>query len=149
MNAKMRRRLLLEVAIHESGHSVIARVLGLKADRATLCDFDGVARSYFEDNVIAVLAGRAASLELLGYASDYGCSCDDATAMRLLTAEGCFTPLLKRELMYARKLRQARKLIRAHWATVERVAQELLARETLSGEEIDRLMPGRRATSNQ
>jgi hypothetical protein len=131
------RRFRLEVAFHEAGHAVIARVLGLKAGRATLCDFDGVARSYFEDNVIAVLAGRAATEELLGYASDDGCSVDDATAVRLLTAENRY--------MYATALRQhrlvqAHKLIRAHAGAVERVARELLARVTLSGEEIDRLI---------
>jgi hypothetical protein len=135
-------RFLLEVAVHEAGHSVIARVLGLKAGRATLRDFDGVARSYFADHPVAVLAGRAATEVLLGYASDDGCSRDDAKARWLLTTENGH---IERELRYARTLRQARKLIRAHRGAVERVAQELLDRVTLSASEIDRLMPGRRA----
>jgi ATP-dependent Zn protease len=41
-----------------------------------------------------------------------------------------------------RTLRQARKLVRRHRGAVERVAHELLNRETLSGEEINRLMSG-------
>ena len=141
--ARLGRRILTEVAVHEAGHSVIARVLGLPAGTATLCDHDGVARSYFRDdgsiaNVLAVLAGRAASMELLGRACDYGCSIDDAFALRLLEAQG-------REPWYAKIVRRqvladTRALIRRHRAAVERVARALLERETLTAAEIDKLM---------
>jgi hypothetical protein len=138
------RQLLLEVAIHEAGHSVIARVVGLKAGPATIRD--GNAGSYFKDdgsidNVLAVLAGRAATLEILGRADDYGCSIDDAQAMTLLTT----SRFIEREPWYAKRVRQqcldqARALIRKHRAAVEAVADALLQRETLSGAEIDRMM---------
>jgi hypothetical protein len=100
----MNHRLLLEVAIHEAGHSVIARVLGLRAGGAALCDHDGVARAYFADdgsieNVLAVLACRAATEVLLGYASDSGCSVDDSQALALLEAGG-------REPWYAKVARR-------------------------------------------
>jgi ATP-dependent Zn protease len=135
-------RLLLEVAFHEAGHSVIARVLGLRSGRATLCDHDGVARAYFADdgsvdNVLAVLAGRAATEVILGYASDYGCSIDDDQALALLKAHG-------REPWYAKIVQRqclddARALIRRHRGAVERVADALLAKETLTAREIDAL----------
>jgi hypothetical protein len=123
---------------------VIARVLGLKTGRATICDFDGVARSYFEDdgsidNVLAVLAGRAAAEVILGRADDCGCSVDDDQALALLMAPGF------REPWYAKRVRQqcldqARDLIRKHRRAVEAVANALLERETLTAGEIDRLM---------
>jgi hypothetical protein len=55
--------------VHEAGHSVLARVLGLRAGRATIRDSDGRAKSYFSpgdsiDGVLAALAGRAATEEL-------------------------------------------------------------------------------------
>jgi hypothetical protein len=135
-----------EVAIHESGHSVVARVLGLSAGRATLCDHDGVARAYFSNgggiaSVLAILAGRAATEVLLRCADDYGCSGDDAKALELLMAGG----FIEREPRYARIVRRqclddAKCLIRKHRAAVERVAGNLLLNGTLSAGEIDRLM---------
>jgi ATP-dependent Zn protease len=131
-------RLLLEVAVHEAGHSVIARVVGLRSGRATLSDHDGVARAYFADdgslnNVVAVLAGRAATEVILGRASDYDCSIDDDIAKRMLAAKG-FVGFGMRTKLY-----DARALIRQHRAAVERVARALLVRGTLSGDEIDAL----------
>jgi hypothetical protein len=139
-------RLRLEVAIHEAGHSMIARILGLRSGRATLRDHDGGARAYFIpgdsiDGVLAVLGGRAASLELLGVADKYGCSGDDAAALEMLMAPG----IIEREPWYAKIVRrqllaQARGLVRKHRGAVERVAHALLERGTLSGREIDRII---------
>jgi ATP-dependent Zn protease len=136
----------LEVAYHEAGHSVLARVLGLRAGRATLRDRDGRAKSYFcpgdcIDGVLAVLGGRAASEELLGYADEFGCSTDDRAALELLMASG----IIEREPWYAKVVRrqllaQARDLIRKHRGAVERVAHALLDRGTLSGWEIDQII---------
>jgi hypothetical protein len=139
-------QLRLEIAIHEAGHSVAARVLGLKAGRATLCDYDGVARAYFSDregitSVMAILAGRAATLELLGCASDHGCSIDDAKALRLLLADGLRSSWRAR-YMWIDLLNDTRLLLRGHRhrRAVEAVANALLERETLSGREIDDLI---------
>jgi ATP-dependent Zn protease len=135
----------LEVAYHEAGHAVLARVLGLRSGRATLRDHDGRARAYLNpgdsiDGVLAVLGGRAATEELLGYADDFGCSTDDRRALALLMAPG----IIEREPWYAKIVRrqltaQARDLVRRHRGAIERVAHALLARGTLTGAEIDRL----------
>jgi hypothetical protein len=148
------QRLLLEIAIHEAGHAVIARALGIPAGRATMCDHDGVARCYFKDdgstgNVIAILAGRAATQVILGYASDFGCSFDDGKAANLLMADG--RDLREARIAFHECLGHAKCLIRClHRPAVERVARALLAKGDvarallakgeLSGAEIDKLM---------
>jgi ATP-dependent Zn protease len=140
----------IEVALHEAGHAVIARIVGLIGDRATIVP-KGTARgkAWWRDDdgiksVLACLAGRAATEVILGYASDEGCSSDDVEAMRLIQAPGW-----RREEWYCRKvyddlLEQARKLIRQNRGAVERVAHALLDRGVLSAAEIDVLMMGGR-----
>jgi hypothetical protein len=118
----------------------------LRSGRATLCDHDGRARTCLNpgdciDGVLAILGGRAATLELLGYADEFGCSTDDREALDLLMAPG----IIEREPWYAKVVRrqllaQARGLVRRHRAAVERVAQALTDRETLTGPEIDQLI---------
>jgi ATP-dependent Zn protease len=135
----------LEVALHESGHSVVARALGVRSGRATLCDHDGVARSYFSDDegiasVMAILAGRAATLEILGRADDEGCSLDDAQALRLIEADGFRERFFAFDVRPQALLAHARELVRQHRRAVEAVANALLAKETLSAAEINQLM---------
>jgi hypothetical protein len=139
------RALLLEVATHEAGHSVVSRVLGLRSGRATLRDGDGHGRSYSAHDgglkaVLVALAGRAATEVLLGYASDPGCSVDDDRATRLVEANGfgwdrCFAFDVRQCL-----LADTHKLVRKHRAKIALVALGLLARGSLSGDEIDRLI---------
>ena len=129
-------RLRLEVAIHEAGHAVLARALGLRSGRATLRDHDGGARAYFIpgdsiDGVLAVLGGRAASLELLGVADEFGLLMADKFVQR----EPWYARIVRRQL-----IAQARDLVRKHRDAVERVADALLDRGTLTGREIDRLV---------
>jgi ATP-dependent Zn protease len=136
----------IEIALHEAGHAVIARVVGLIGDRATIVP-KGTARgkAWWADDsgiksVLACLAGRAATEVILGYASDEGCSRDDAEAMALIR-----TPDWRREEWYCRKVRddllaQARKLIRQNRGAVEAVAHYLIERGELTGDEIDRLI---------
>jgi hypothetical protein len=102
------RRLLLEVAVHESGHSVISRVLGLPSGKATLRDHDGNARSYSKldgglKSVLTALAGRAATEVLLGWASDPGCTVDDDKSLALLErngfGDGCYAFDVKMALL--------------------------------------------------
>jgi hypothetical protein len=118
-------------------YAVISRVVGLPSGYATIRD--GNPRSWCLDDgdlrsILTCLAGRAASLELLGYASDSGCEADDRKAAALLKANG-FTLDKRRSL-----LADARELIRQHRAAVERVANALLAKEMLTAGEIDQLM---------
>jgi hypothetical protein len=106
-------------------------------------DHDGVARCYFHDdgstnNVIAILAGRAATEVILGHASNFGCSFDDAKAMRLLLSaygDRWYARCVRRDL-----LADAHSLIDENRGAVERVARALPERGTLSGAEIDRLI---------
>jgi hypothetical protein len=135
-----------EIAIHEAGHAVVARALGLPSGRVTMFDHDGNARCYFRDDgsigyVLAVLAGRAATEGILGYATAAGCSFDDGLAANRLMAAGRDLPAAK--IAFHDCLGHAKCLIRClHRPAVERVARALLERETLSGAEIDRLMEG-------
>ena len=136
--------LRVEVALHEAGHAVIARVVGLAGNKATIVargNIMGTAWWKQDDgvkSVLAILAGRAATEVILGYATDEGCEGDDEKVMKLLTTDW-------REPWYARKvrddlLRECRKLIRKHRGAIEAVAHELLDRETLSGWEIDQII---------
>jgi hypothetical protein len=134
---------LLEIAIHESGHAVISRVVGLVSGYATISD--GNPRSYCRDDwgirtVLTALAGRAAALELMGFASDEGCSADDRKALALIEADGFRERFFAFDVRRESLLADARALIRKHRSAVERVALALLERETLSGAEIDKLM---------
>jgi hypothetical protein len=83
--------LLAEIAIHEAGHAVIARVVGLEGAGATIVPKDTAAGTAFwkEEarniaDVVATLAGRAASDVILGHTTESGCRFDDERAMRLL-----------------------------------------------------------------
>jgi hypothetical protein len=134
--------LELEIAVHEAGHAVIARVLGLEGGAATLvADESGRAQAaWTADNsikdIMASLGGRAATEVLLDRASDEGCSFDDERAMGLLESNGfrgCFD---------ARRclLGDTRRLAERHKAAIALVAIALLDRETLTGGEIDELL---------
>jgi ATP-dependent Zn protease len=140
--------LRVEVALHEAGHAVISRVVGLVASKATIVargNIKGTACWKNDDgikSVLACLAGRAATEVILGHATDEGCQGDDEQAMRLLTIGNGH---IEREDWYARKvrddlLRECRKLVRQHRGAVEAVANAMLDRETLSGWEIDRII---------
>jgi hypothetical protein len=138
------RKLLLEVAVHESGHSVISRVLGLPSGRATLRDSDGNARSYSKHDgglktVLTCLAGRAATEVLLGYASDPGCAVDDDKSVELLEANGFRDSFYAFDVKMA-LLADAHALIRKRRGKVALVALGLLAKRTLTASEIDQLI---------
>jgi hypothetical protein len=78
----MNHRLLLEVAVHEAGHCVIARVVGLPGGEATIRDGNAYAHWKTDGTVrhaIALLAGRAASDELIGRTTASGLACATAS----------------------------------------------------------------------
>jgi hypothetical protein len=139
----MNHRLLLEIALHEAVtlSSPASSACAVASPRLFTTGMAMPAAPISRTTAattIAVLAGRAATEELLGYASDEGCSVDDAQAIALLMAPG----LVEREPWYAQGrapivARPGRGLIRKHRAAVECVARELLDRGTLSGAEID------------
>jgi ATP-dependent Zn protease len=135
-----RDQLRLEIAVHEAGHVVIARVLRFPVRGATIRAWHGGGRAWLDADdgsnaaIIVTLAGRAATEVILGRADDFGCSTDDAPARRMLRTKGYVG------FGMAIKLYDARLLIREHRRAVEAVANALLARETLTGAEIDLLI---------
>jgi hypothetical protein len=105
-------RLRLEIAIHEAGHAVIARVLGLRCGKAVITGRDGFAHWKADGggimHVIALLAGRAASDVILGRTTESGCAGDDAKVMKLIEADGFrerfFAFDLRRESLSAKRI---------------------------------------------
>jgi ATP-dependent Zn protease len=137
----------IEIALHEAGHAVISRVVGLIGGRATVVPHGTAGgRAWYRDDdgvklILAALAGRAATEVILGRADEFGCSTDDAEVWRLLTT----SPYIEREGWYAKQIRrellcECRRLCRQHRAAIEAVAHELLAREMLSGWQIDQIV---------
>jgi hypothetical protein len=126
---------------HEASHSVIARVVGLPCGGATILPASGSdGMAYFDHRasslggILAILAGRIGTQELLGCASDRGNSVDDRevadSLTRLRATAGARQALLD----------GCRDLCRQHSGTIALVALQLLARGSLSGSEIDALM---------
>ena len=139
----MNHRLLLEIALHEAGHAVIARVVGLKSGEAVITDRDGYAHWKADNSirhVITLLAGRAASDVILGRTTESGYAGDNEKIMRLLEADGFRERFFAFDVSRDALLAHARALIRKHRDAVERVARALLERETLTARKIDKLM---------
>jgi hypothetical protein len=70
---------LIEISVHEASHSVIARVVGLPCGGATVLPANEAhGMAYFDHRdsslggILAILAGRIGTQELLGCASDRG-----------------------------------------------------------------------------
>jgi ATP-dependent Zn protease len=154
------------IAIHEAGHAVIGRALGLPCGRATIKpDYDdgsaghGIIHSpdeiqrlwwKFEDiahrteaaafraRILAYMAGCEAEKMCLGR-SRVG-DADDRRQINLM-----FDSLLPRDadiVRIAQRMRATtRHLVRRHRATIERVAALLLQHRNLSPAQIDRAMP--------
>jgi hypothetical protein len=125
-------------AVHEAGHSVVARKLGLAGGRAMIGD-DGSGRAeYAEDKslcyALATLAARAAEYTVLGVIDADGCRGDDKSVAQQLAARGFAQGL--RTAMFL----HACKLVRRYKYSIEIVAQALLDRGELSGPEIDQLL---------
>ena len=126
-----------QVAIHEAGHAVISRVLGLPSYHTTITFSGDGPRSYLRDDngtasILTALAGAAAELEILGSICD-GSLPDLQKATRLLDGKAI-----------NQSFEQARDLVRRHRGTIERVAQALLTSTTLDAVTLDRLVVGRR-----
>jgi hypothetical protein len=136
------RALLLEVAVHEAGHSVVGRLLGLPCGSATIRDGHGRSwcrRDGGRNSILVTLAGRSASEVILGFASDPGCQADDDKALALVEAGGIGDRLQAWDAVTDR-LGECHALIRQHRATIAMVALGLLAKGTLTGDEIDQLI---------
>jgi ATP-dependent Zn protease len=148
-------------AIHEAGHAVIHRVLGMVCGEATVIPDDeemtaGVAvvkdvwtiysaweergkfrrhqyRSIMLGRIMGYMAGAEA--EIIAFGSDHGGDGDDFLQIALMANAADVS-----EVSIERLRLKVRGLLRRHWSKVETVADALMARKTLSVDEIDRLV---------
>jgi hypothetical protein len=123
------------IALHESGHAVIARALALRCGGATVADGRGSAQ--YEDEVdgsvaivIAHMAGGAAERVLVGHIAD-GLAADQQAVTSLCDARGMT------QAQVDRLWHTACALVRANETSIRCVAVELQRRGALSGAEID------------
>jgi hypothetical protein len=127
------------IALHESGHAIVARCLALRSGAATMAD--GRGRAVYQDEVddgsiatiIAHMAGAAAESVLTGRIAD-GIAGDrelivSACAARDLTQDEC-----------DRLWRTTCALVRANETSIRCVAVELQRRGALAGPQIDALL---------
>jgi ATP-dependent Zn protease len=156
-------------AIHEAGHAVIGRVLGLECGKVTIVpDFremtSGVATadgqwktceawekrgkyrdiaSVYRGRIIMLMAGAEAEIVCTGRCG--GGDTHDRREIGLTMEEVAIPNDPKR---YERRLRaKTRALIRRHRRKVEHLAKTLLEHRTISGRKVDRLL--RQVTSLQ
>jgi hypothetical protein len=126
------------IALHESGHAVIARALALRCDAATVADGHG--RADYQDEVdgsiatiIAHMAGAAAEYVLTGRIAD-GLVADREQIVSACDARGMT------QAQVDRLWHTACALVRANETSIRCVAVELQRRRALSGAEIDALL---------
>ncbi|MFJ7441309.1 hypothetical protein ACIQW5_27105 [Methylorubrum thiocyanatum] len=154
-------------AIHEAGHAVVGRVLTMACGGATILanEAEGEAghsitsdpmvilgewdrrgkwrgtdmglASVYRGRIIAVMAGAEAEAEILGECS--GGDGDDRYQVALMLYE--IAGEEAHERIEIRLRRFAQQLARKHRTDIERVAAALMERETLTGEEIDAMLP--------
>jgi ATP-dependent Zn protease len=124
------------ITIHEAGHAVMALVLGCKVEAVTVVPTDdaagGVRYRAPTDTIdaLVILAGPAAEVLALGELD--GAEVEDFDeAAKIIAAER--VPAM---------LDTAVALLGAHWTTVERLAQVLCERPTLSGHDMQRALRG-------
>jgi hypothetical protein len=125
------------IALHESGHCVVARALALQCGAATVADGHG--RADYEDDeaedgsiatIIAHMAGAAAEYVLTGRIAD-GLAADQQAFTSLCDARGMT------QAQVDRLWHTACALVRANETSIRCVAVELQRRRALSGEQID------------
>lgn len=158
------RKKLNSTAVHEAGHAVIGRVLGLPCGHATIvADEDSSGhtltappdeiREYWFDHddkwrsqgtairarIMTFMAGAEAERVVLGKCK--GGDGRDRYEIVTMAASIFETPLGDDwDRWEARLRRHTTALCRRHRATIERVAQALSERKTLSAQELDALV---------
>jgi hypothetical protein len=143
-------------AIHEAGHAVIGRVLGMVCGQATIeSDYDSAGHSLTADlwvilsrweaagkfrdeasvlrgRILTFQAGAEAEAEILGVC--HGGDDDDRSQVAMMAGD------LGREDCGEALRRHARRLVRRHRAKIERVAVALLSKRRLTARQIDLLV---------
>jgi cell division protease FtsH len=139
------------VAIHEAGHAVIARVLGIShgaasivpsetegtLGRCILACYDAKRMTGF---ILAMMAGTAAELEFFG--SKIGREeIDQAWIDCRAGYQAHYHPSLPPPNWHLPRLRrQVRRLVRNHRDKIERVAETLLEQQTLTAHQVAKLL---------
>jgi hypothetical protein len=162
-------------ALHEAGHAVVARRLGIRVSEVSIIGDDGIGgmtrtersgalptRQSIEDTVTVIMGGRAADIVLAG-AAHAGARSDLATATQLLgdamAAYGLYDDLVNAslgdgaaavrqspalaaavDLELKRLLARAIAIVEAGAELAHRLADELLRRRILAGDEIEQLL---------
>jgi ATP-dependent Zn protease len=152
---------LRQTAIHEAGHAVIHRVVGMVCGEATIVpDYKKMTagfaiaedpwvvysawerrgklrgwhyESILRGRIMGYMAGREA--EIIAFGSDAGGDDDDVRQIDLMAEDAEIS------IAYLERLRlKVGPLLRRHWRKVECVANALISHKTLSAAEIDALI---------
>ena len=161
MSSRGHRKALESTAYHEAGHAVIGRVLELTCDQVSIIpdtDDDSAghaiiadpwrtmwdweqreryrdARQAFRGTIMARMAGAETECEFFGQCR--GGDGDDRREIAwLMDSRYAEIPVDDWDRLEARLRAQARRLVRRHRDTIERVATALMEHETLTGDEV-------------
>jgi hypothetical protein len=133
-------------AHHESGHCVVAIVLGVAIDSVRLCPGEnpsgrfkfGIVRPDQRDAVVVVAkAGLLAETTFDPRTPQTRRAQDELIARRAMRGRyDLLFPAPRADYLRAAEL-EALKLVAANWETITALARELLAKRTLSGPEVE------------
>lgn len=173
MRKRLRKPTREETAHHEAGHSVIKLMLGLHIERVTIVQRGqtyGMAvgpsplhynhmnrrelKRVVRDEIIGCYAGFEAERHYSPSAEAFYSQEDNDTAFELsrqyeVLPNGCDYVGSNMHRNYLESLRSiALRLVRRHWPIIESVATHLLAKGTLSEDEIRSLVKNRPSPSS-
>ncbi len=147
------------VAAHESGHGVIARVLGIEVVRASAKPGEAGVRTRYkiggstaaqvaetiEALIVVDLAGATAEQRATGRSEPGAARADELNALRrgLRLSLSMNAGLDDAEELVERLRQEAERLVSENLAAIEAVATELGKGEPLDGDQIDALMAGK------
>jgi ATP-dependent Zn protease len=158
----MKTKQRIHTAHHEASHAVLGRVLTLACAGASIKpDDDSAGHSICGDpwdcvyqwekrgkvresdaiwhaRIIAFMAGAEGEVELFG--STQGGDGDDRIQIELMAEELSARDPLPWDKREVRLRAMTRMLVRRHRALIKRVANALLRKRTLSGEQLDKLI---------
>lgn len=157
-------------AVHEAGHAVVGRKLGIVCGPATIvADDDSAGHSITADpwvtvqawdvrerwrgdnyrsamigRILAVMAGAEAERVLLGECEGGDEEDEYQVGMMIYSIGGRLRPTgdedADHDYFVGQLRRHCQRVVRRHWADIERVAEALRVRQTLAGDDLDRML---------